>query len=140
MSGIKRTPADDAFSKCVRERNDYICERCNAVHQRGSGGLHCSHIYSRSHRTIRWAGDNAQALCFACHQWYGKNPADSGLWINDLMGEGCMAILREKLNSKVKVPKIEEKDIAKHYREQLRILEKRRAEGETGRIEFESYQ
>ena len=56
------------------------------------------------------------------------------------MGEGAMAILREKLNSKVKVPKIEEKDIAKHYREQLRILEQRRAEGETGRIEFESYQ
>ena len=140
MSGVKRTPADDAFSKCVRERADYTCERCGSVHQRGSNGLHCSHIYSRRHRTIRWAGDNAQALCFYCHKWYGGNPADSGLWINDLMGEGYIAILREKRDSMVKVPKSEEKDIAKHYREQLRILEQRRAEGETGRIEFESYQ
>ena len=140
MSGVKRTPADDAFSKCVRERADYTCERCGAVHQKGSMGLHCSHIYSRRHRTIRWAGDNAQALCFACHKWYGESPADSGLWINDLMGEGAMAILREKRDSMVKVPKTEEKDIAKHYREQLRILEQQRAEGVTGRIEFESYQ
>lgn len=141
MSGIKRTPADEAFSNCVRERADWTCERCGKYFPEGSrGGIHCSHIYSRKHRTIRWAGDNAQALCFACHQWYGDSPADSGLWINDLMGEGGMAILREKRDSRVKVPKIEEKDIAKHYREQLRILEQQRAEGVTGRIEFESYQ
>lgn len=137
---MKHSPADAAFSKCVRERNDWICERCGKQYEKGSMGLHCSHIYSRRHRTIRWAGDNAQALCFSCHQWYGGNPADSGLWLQDLLGEGHIAILREKRDSMVKVPKTEEKDIAKHYREQLRILEQQRAEGETGRIEFESYQ
>jgi hypothetical protein len=83
---------------------------------------------------------NAQALCFSCHQWYGGNPADSGLWITDLLGEGHMAILREKMNSRVKVSKLEEKDIAKHYREQLKLIEQQRAEGKVGRIEFESYQ
>jgi len=83
---------------------------------------------------------NAQALCFSCHQWYGGNPADSGLWITDLLGEGHMAILREKRDSRMKVPKMEEKDIAKHYREQLKILEQKRAAGECGRIEFDSYQ
>jgi hypothetical protein len=83
---------------------------------------------------------NAQALCFSCHQWYGGNPADSGLWITDLLGEGHMAILREKMNSRVKVSKLEEKNIAKHYREQLKLIEQQRAEGITGRIEFESYQ
>lgn len=137
---MKINPADSAFSKCVRERNDWICERCGKQYEKGSMGLHCSHIYSRRHRTIRWAGDNAQALCFSCHQWYGGNPADSGLWLQDLLGEGHIAILREKRDSMVKVPKTEEKDIAKHYREELKKLEAQRAEGKTGRIEFESYQ
>jgi len=32
-------------------------------------------------------------------------------------------LLIEKKNSKVRVSKLEEKDIAKHYREQLKLLE-----------------
>ena len=137
---MKINQADAAFSKCVRERNDWHCEKCGKQYEKNSAGLHCSHIYSRRHRTIRWDGMNAQALCFSCHQWYGGNPADSGLWITDLLGEGHMAILREKRDSRMKVPKMEEKDIAKHYREQLKLIEQQRAEGKVGRIEFESYQ
>ena len=44
------------------------------------------------------------------------------------------------MNSRVKVSKIEEKEIAKHYREQLKIMQEKRAAGEEGRIEFESWQ
>ena len=44
------------------------------------------------------------------------------------------------MNSKVKVSKMEEKEIAKHYREQLKIIEQKRADGVIGYIEFESYQ
>jgi len=138
---LKTNPSDEAFSKCVRERADWTCERCGKYFQEGSrGGLHCSHIFSRRHRTIRWSGDNAQALCFSCHQWFGGEPADSGIWVADLLGEGHMAILREKKDMKLKIPKTEEKEIAKHYREQLKLMEKARAEGHVGRLEFESYQ
>jgi len=141
FGAVKITPADEAFSKCVRERADWTCERCGKYFPEGTrGGIHCSHIYSRGHRTIRWAGDNAQALCVSCHDWYGKDPADSGIWVADLLGEGHMAILREKKNMKFKIPKTEEKEIAKHYREQLKIMQKARAEGHVGRLEFESYQ
>ncbi len=41
---------------------------------------------------------------------------------------------------KVKVTKLEEKEIAKHYREQLVIIGALRATGETGYIDFVSYQ
>ena len=57
-----------------------------------------------------------------------------------MLGEGHMAILREKKDMKLKIPKTEEKEIAKHYREQLKLMEKARAEGHVGRLEFESYQ
>jgi len=50
-------------------------------------------------------------------------------------------LLVEKKNLYVKVSKIEEKnEIAKHYREQLKIIEDKRKEGQTGYIDFISYQ
>ncbi len=132
--GIKVNPADQAFSKCVRQAANWTCERCGSVHEKGSAGLHCSHIFSRRHRTIRWCKDNVQALCFSCHQWFGGNPADSGQWITELKGEGFIDMLREKRDMKLKVSKLEEKDIAKHYRAELKKLES----GETS--DFESWQ
>ena len=137
---IKISPADSAFSKCVRERNDWTCERCHKQYDKGSTGLHCSHIFGRRARTIRWCGDNAQALCFSCHQWFGGNPLDATQWLTETLGQGHIDLLREKRENIVKVSKLEEKDIAKHYREELKTLEKKRAEGVTGRIEFVSYQ
>ena len=137
---VKTKPADQAFSKCVREASDWCCEKCGTQYEKGATGLHCSHIYSRRHRTIRWCKENAQALCFSCHQWFGGNPADSGVWIRELMGEPYIQILQEKRDSKVKVSKLEEKDIAKHYREQLKQLEERRGNGESGKLDFESWQ
>lgn len=51
-----------------------------------------------------------------------------------------MARLREKRDCMMKVPKSEEKLIARHYRLQLKNVEERRLNGEHGVIEFESYQ
>tara|TARA_Y100000590_G_scaffold460136_1_gene618771 strand:- start:818 stop:1231 length:414 start_codon:yes stop_codon:yes gene_type:complete len=137
---MKRSPADDAFSKCIRAANDYTCQRCNKKHEHNSSGLHCSHNFGRRHRTIRWCKDNALSLCFVCHKWFGESPADSGKWLEQKIGEGTIDILREKRDSGVKVSKLEEKDIAKHYRQQLKEIEKKRSEGATGYIDFESWQ
>jgi hypothetical protein len=137
---MKRSPADDAFSKCVRARTDYKCERCGKQFLPTSSGLHCSHVFSRRHRTIRWCAENAQALCYTCHEWYGGNPIESGKWVESVLGRGVIDLLIEKRNAKVKVSKQEEKEIASHYRIQLSILNDRREAGETGYLEFESYQ
>ena len=137
---VKIKPADTAFSKCVRARNNWTCEKCGKQYEENSTGLHCSHVFSRRYRNIRWCGDNAQALCFSCHQWYGSNPADSGKWVEGILGQGVIDLLREKRNLRIKVSKQDEKDIAKHYREELKKLKQRRNEGERGRIDFESWQ
>ena len=137
---MKIKPADTAFSKCIRSANNWTCEKCHTPYEENSQGLHCSHIYTRTHRRIRWCKNNAQALCFSCHQWFGGSPADSGPWIEEFVGAGVLAVLREKRDSMAKVSKLEEKDIAKHYRGQLKIIEQKRNEGETGYIDFESWQ
>ncbi|MEY8205936.1 MAG: hypothetical protein RPR40_12815 [Bermanella sp.] len=131
---IKISPADKAFSECVRAAAGE-CERC------GKGGrLECSHIFSRANRTIRWAKDNAMAKCFMCHKWWHAEPTESGVWFRGLKGDGFVALLIEKKNNKFKVPKTEEKDIARHYRGQLKIIEQKRSEGHTGFIDFVSWQ
>lgn len=137
---IKRTPADDYFSKCVRARTDYVCERCGKQYDKSSTGLHCSHNYSRRHRTIRWCKENALALCFGCHQWYEGNPPESGRWLENKLGKGTIQLLEEKKNAKIKVPKFEEKEIAKHYREELKKIQEKRNQGEQGYIDFISWQ
>ena len=137
---VKIKPCDTAFSLVVREANDWTCERCHTVYERRSQGLHNSHIFSRSHRTIRWCKENTQALCYPCHSWFGGNPADSGIWIIDLLGEAFFDRLREKRDLKVKVAKTEEKEIAKHYRIQHKIILAKRAKGQAGYIDFISYQ
>lgn len=137
---MKISPADSYFSKCVRAANDYTCYRCGTKYDKSSTGLHCSHNFSRRHRTIRWCKDNALPLCYSCHQFFGGNPLDSGLWLLSEFGEEFFDRLREKMHSKVKVSKLEEKEIAKHYKEQLAIIEQKRAEGVEGFIDFLSYQ
>ena len=56
------------------------------------------------------------------------------------MGDGFITLLKEKRDSRIKVSKVEEKEIAKHYRQQLKILEQKRLDGQQGQLTFESWQ
>lgn len=136
---IKRSKADHWFSKCIRERANYKCERCGKEYTASSTGLHCSHHFSRSHRPIRWCKDNALALCFSCHNWYAGNPVQSGRWLSEKLGETMIAILEEKLGDKTKISKEEEKEIAAHYKAEFEKMVAQRAEGKT-ELDFESWQ
>lgn len=132
---MKISPADKYFSLCVREAHNNTCETCGKV-----GRMEASHVYSRRHRTIRWDVLNIMCQCNGCHRAWHSSPLASFAWFESTYGAGRVELLREKMNSKVKVSKLEEKEIAKHYREQLKIIEQKRASGVTGVIEFESYQ
>lgn len=132
---MRISPADKAFSDCIHLAFNHTCDRCGRA-----GRVECSHIHSRRHRTIRWCIENAIAKCHTCHRWWHEHPTESGLWFIAEYGQGREDILIEKKNAKRKITKLEEKDIAKHYREQAKILKKKREEGETGFITFESWQ
>jgi hypothetical protein len=137
---VKIKPADTWFSKCVRERSDWVCECCGKQYEENSQGLHCSHHFSRRHRSVRWCGDNASSHCFSCHQRLGGNPVEFARWIENKLGNGLVQILEDKKNTLVKISKLEEKEIADHYKAEYKKLKERRKNGETGFIEFESYQ
>lgn len=68
MPKIKIDKADRAFSLYIRERADWKCERCGNE----SESLQCSHYFSRGKESTRFDPNNANALCYGCHQYFGS--------------------------------------------------------------------
>lgn len=142
MSGIQRTPADIAFSKCVRFRAHYSCERCGAQHNETSMGLHCSHVHGRRAWSVRFHPDNAFSLCYGCHSHFGSNPHEHEAFAIEQLGKGRYELLLElkrdtRLGKDYRTTK-GKGDIAKHYRDELTRMIEARAKGET-EINFEAW-
>ena len=140
FGGIKRTSADAAFSDCVREAHDFTCQKCGINMRHNPRAMHLSHFYGRRGKSTRWAKENGFCVCAGCHNWLGEHPHEHTEWVKHTIGEGLFDILTEKAHSVYKLYKGEDKDIAKHYREQLKLIKTKRSEGQQGFIEFESYQ
>ena len=72
---MKRSKWDKVFSDAVRTRDKWSCQRCNKYYPSGKRqGLHCSHFYGRAKYSTRFDFDNAEALCYGCHQYLGSHP------------------------------------------------------------------
>lgn len=144
MGTIKRTPADDAFSKCVRERANWTCENCGTYYPEGHRkGLDCSHFFSRGNWSVRFDPANAFAHCVKCHFDLGGSPSDFHQWFIDKCGQGAWDLLNERRND-VWLGKQYKKtkgkgEVAKHYREEFKLMQECRAAGELGKIEFEAW-
>lgn len=141
MGAIKRTAADIAFSKCIRERNGWKCERCGAQHERNSQGLHASHFKGRGKWATRFDPSNVFSHCYGCHSYLGSHPDEFADWVYSQLGDGLYEIVLERANDTKlgRTAKREAKEIAKHYRDQHKNMLAARENGVTGRIEFFGY-
>ncbi len=139
MSLIKTTNADKYFSLCVRERAEWNCERCGKHYEPPTSALHCAHIFSRRHKSIRHYALNAVALCYSCHTWGGGNPVEFTDWIRGYLGDHLMDMLTERKNSPIKYNARLDREIAAHYKEQWEAMMTLRLNGVTGRIDFKSW-
>ena len=142
--GIKLTPADKAFSLCVRERENWTCGNCGKHYPdlaaAGKGqALDCSHHIGQGNWSVRFEPMNAECLCCACHFRVGGTHDR----MIDVLGEHMLPImdeLKNDLNRGKLFRKTKGKgDIAKHYRAEYQRMRELRAEGRTGRIEFEGF-
>lgn len=68
---IKIFKEDQLFSRYIRIRDGWSCQRCHAQHEIGSQGLHNSHYWGRGNWSTRFDPENCDALCFACHRLWG---------------------------------------------------------------------
>lgn len=135
---VKLDKRDRLFSKLIRERVNWTCQRCGRYHPEGQRqSLHCSHIFSRRKRSVRWHPDNAVAHCFACHQYLGENPIEFAAWAEGILGEHRMALLRSLAGQMQKWTKPQLEDLYQDMKAAHEDMVARRNSGETGRLEFE---
>lgn len=139
FGGIKRTPADIAFSKVVREAADYTCERCGINLRHSPHIMDLSHYFGRRNKSTRFEPLNAFCLCRGCHNNLGDSPHDHKQFVLNQLGEGAYQILLEKKRQVLRIRKADEREIAKHYREEHKRLIKMRERGATGKLEYSGY-
>ena len=75
---VKIDKADKVFSEYIRLR-DGKCVRCGRQGEGKQGivGLQCSHYYGRSRESVRFDSENADSLCFGCHQFWGSTDREA---------------------------------------------------------------
>lgn len=135
---MKRDKYDALFSTLVRERANWRCENCKKVYaERSRQGLHCSHFFTRSRRSVRWHPDNAAAHCYSCHQHLGGNPLLFADWIRDHLGADKSNSLLLASRKLVKWRKADLEELHSEMKKELTRMEDMRRQGIQDRIEFD---
>lgn len=67
---IRISKVDSLVSNYIRNRADWICERCGSVFTPPTSGLHCAHFFGRSNKATRFDPENLLALCYGCHSYF----------------------------------------------------------------------
>ena len=134
---------DKLMSQLIRERADWVCESCRKDFKNNHFYLDWSHYISRGEFHVRWHPNNGNAHCKQCHHEFGRCPGKHASWYRQHMGEGSERILHDYLeNRRKKMSKwslADKLDMIEHYKEQLKIMKKKRDEGVTGFLDFVSY-
>lgn len=136
---LKRDKYDIRFSNLIRERADYTCECCGVSYRENTGGLDCSHFYTRANKAVRWSTMNAAAHCCGCHNKLGGNPVIFTNWIRDYLGATGFEILNEKRQAIVKWKPWMKEEMYAHYKTELDRLKELRKQGVKGYIEITDY-
>lgn len=120
--GIKISYIDRLFSKYIRARAGWKCERCGKYYGPGHSGLHCSHLFSRRHKATRFNPSNAFSHCFGCHAFLGGNPVYFTGWAEGYLGEDTVEALKQQAMTPTKLTDADKKQIAADIRGWLEEL------------------
>lgn len=118
---IKRRREDIAFSKLIRWRDGWRCQRCGRRYVPNSGGLQNAHvIHSRRKERTRFCEINCHSLCSGCHMYLDGAPREKERWARDKLGdEPYDWCVREGNKTGSKMKKWEVKEFVKYC--ELRI-------------------
>lgn len=80
MGKVKIRKSDKLFSQFIRTRDGWTCQRCYTKYEPPTSALHCSHFQGRGKESTRFDPENADALCYGCHQYFTSHPAEHYQW------------------------------------------------------------
>ena len=102
MPKLKIFPSDSIWSKYIRTRDNWTCQRCDKKYAPPTSALHCSHFWSRGAWSVRFDEKNCQALCYGCHSYLGGNPQEHREFILDKLGQKEFDALQKRRNTPLK--------------------------------------
>ena len=119
---IRLDKKDKVFSLIVRLRARFNCEYSGLYYPKGHG-LQCAHVFSRRHQSTRYDFDNAIALNFASHQYFGENPTIFTAWIKKHLGDYRYEALERRHRKIVKRTKVDAEALYQHLKHEYKLLQ-----------------
>lgn len=87
---IKIDKLDKLFRQVLLLRDDFTCQVCGKKYDPydtlSMRGLHTSHFKGRRMKSVRWDLQNADLMCFGCHQHMHENPDTFVDWKESQLG------------------------------------------------------
>tara|TARA_R100000963_G_C4637373_1_gene101273 strand:- start:845 stop:1228 length:384 start_codon:yes stop_codon:yes gene_type:complete len=99
MGKAKIFPSDREWSKYIRTRDMWTCQRCSKQYDPPTSALHCSHFWSRGNWSVRFDEDNTEALCYGCHSYLGGNPVEFHRYYLEKLGQEKFDALEKRKNA-----------------------------------------
>ena len=96
---IRIRRADSFFSRYIRTRDKWTCQRCGSKHQPGTKGLHCAHMFTRRNESTRFDEANCCALDYGCHAYLDSHPVEKVDFFKRRLGEAAFNALRVRTNT-----------------------------------------
>lgn len=96
---MKLRKADSVFSKVIKKKRGYKCERCGAIHDEKSRGLHLAHFHGRRKESTRFDEENVDILCYGCHSYFHQNPDEHKAWKKLKLGKKKFDLLTIRANT-----------------------------------------
>ena len=130
MPKLKLFPSDVVWSKYIRTRDNWTCQRCNKKYTPPTSALHCSHFWSRGNWSVRFDFFNCQSLCYGCHSYLGGNPQEHREFVLNRLGQKEFDALQKRRNTSLKAGEkkyLLSKEFRKEVEEKITFLQFRQA-------------
>ena len=122
MPRVRLDKHDTLFSKFIRTRDKWRCQKCGNKFEPPTKALHNSHYVTRGAWNTRYDEQNCDALCYGCHQyWAGKGREEYKLFKINQLGEIGFLELIKRSNEYVNKRKLRER-VWEEYKEKLQKL------------------
>lgn len=113
---VKIDKLDELFSRYIRLRDNYTCQRCGVKSQH----VQCAHFHGRANKATRYDESNSTTLCFYCHQYFHGHPLEFVEWTKKRLGEREFDMLNARMRI---ITKPDKKAITIYLQQKIRELE-----------------
>ena len=121
--GIKRRQSDILFSKLLRAKRNYQCEKCGKRHEPNSMNLGVSHYRQRSRESVRYDEKNCFIFCsIPCHNYFENNLHEHDKFVEKKLGKKEYNLLLFRAEQRGHHDKFIEKLLCKSLRAELKKL------------------